>query len=374
MKNLKAVRVSEHVYWVGAVDYNCRSFHGYSTPRGVTYNAYLIDGDEPILIDTVKAAFTQEMLARIADVVDPARIRHIISNHAEYDHSGAVAEVAKLSGAKVYASAAGIKALTAMYGALDYVPLVSGQAVTLSGYQWTPFATPMVHWPDNIVTLGKIDGKTMLFSNDAFGQHFASSLHFDTQVDLHDVLMEAKKYYANIVMPYAAQAAKAVAAAKSLSADLIAPSHGVIWTKHIPDIFALYEQMTAAEKVEKAVVVYDSMWGHTADTALTVGAQFEAKGCATLYFDLKKNDLSDIVTELLDAQYLAVGCPTFYGTILPTIAAFLAYLKALKPAGLQYMLFGSYGWGGGAIKELDAALSAMGYTHIEDMPDSAEVY
>lgn len=374
MQNVQAVRLTEHVYAVGAVDYDCRSFHGYATPRGVTYNAYLITGPEPILIDTVKAPFTRELLDRIASVLPPESIRHIISNHAEFDHSGAIAAVAKLSGAKVYASAAGVKALSAMYGALDYVTLAAGKPVTVGGVTLTPYATPMVHWPDNIVTLCEIDGKKILFSNDAFGQHYASSKKCDVENDLHDVMYEAEKYYANIVMPYAAQAAKALAAAESLAPDIIAPSHGVVWTKHIPDIFALYRKMTAAEKSNKAVVVYDSLWGHTVELSRKVGAWLEDTCDSVLYFDLGKTERADVMAELVDAKYLAVGCPTFYGTVTPEVAAFLAYLKALKPTGLAYTVFGSYGWGGGAVKEIDAALSAMGYAHMDNLDNLQQVY
>lgn len=374
MNELKAVKIAENVYWVGACDYNCRSFHGYATPRGVTYNAYLVTGEEPILIDTVKAPFTEEMLSRIADVVAPQSIRHIISNHAEFDHSGAIRAVYDLSKAKVYASPAGIKALEAMYGKMDCVPLASGKTETIGGIEFTPYATPMVHWPDNIVTLGAIGGKKILFSNDAFGQHYASGRKLDCENEIVDVLYEAKKYYANIVMPYPAQVKKAIDAAEGLGADIIAPSHGVVWTSRIPDVFALYRSLVQAEKQEKAVVVYDSMWGHTETLALKVGAVFEAKGARVGYYDLKKNDLSDIVTELTDAKYLAVGSPTFYSTVMPTVGGFLAYLKALKPVGLAYTAFGSYGWGGGAVKEISAALEAIGCAHIEDVPDMTEIY
>lgn len=374
MHSLKAVPLSKSVYWVGACDYNCRSFHGYKTPRGVTYNAYLIMGDEPVLIDTVKAPFADQMLSRIASVVAPEQIAHLISNHAEFDHSGAIPALCDIANPKVYASAAGVKALSAMYGARDYVTLTPGKALDLSGVCYTPYATPMVHWPDNVVTLAEIEGKRILFSNDAFGQHYATSRRLDVEVDLCAALEEAKTYYANIVMPYAAQAKKAVEAAKSLNADLIAPSHGVAWSKHIPDLFALYDDMVAAKKTDKAVVVYDSMWGHTDSLALETGAAFEARGCAVQYFDLEKNDLSAMIPELIDAKYLAVGCPTFYGTIMPAVAAFLSYIKALKPANLEYVVFGSYGWGGGAVKEIAASLDAMGYKHVPDMEDLTRVY
>lgn len=373
MCEIKAIKISGNVYWVGANDFDCRSFHGYSTPNGVTYNAYLITGKEPVVIDSVKAAFTDEMITRINSVIPVNTVKHIISNHSEFDHSGAIKQLYELSGAKVYASAAGVKALNAMYGDLNYTTLNSGETIDLAGIKLTAHATPMVHWPDNIVTVYEGE-KRILFSNDALGQHYASSKKLDVEVDLNTVMDEAKKYYANIVMPYSAQAAKAAAAVKSINADIIAPSHGIIWTKHICDILSLYDSLTKNEKTDKAIIVYDSMWGNTAKLSRTVGAIFENKELTVKYCDLRCTDLSDIITELTDAKYLALGCPTFYGTITPHTAAFLSYLKALKPQNIEFMCFGSYGWGGGAIKEMTAALSSMGFNHIADTDDITVIY
>lgn len=365
-----AERISDKVYWVGARDYSCRSFHGYYTARGVTYNSYLILGDEPIVIDGVKAEFAGEQLARIASVLPPEQIRHIVCNHSEFDHSGSIRTLAARSGAKVHALPAGVKQLTAMYGAMEYVPLTPSKPYTLGSETLTTYATPMVHWPDNAVTLyGDI-----LFTNDAFGQHFASSNLLDTENDMAGVLAEAKKYYANIVMPYAAQAAKAVAAVKALSPAVIAPSHGVVLTEHIADMYALYDRLTSGQKEDKAVVVFDTMWGHTETLARTVGENLKTRFAEVRYFDLRVDPLSEAVTETADCALLAIGSPTHYLTVLPMIAAFMNELKSLKPSVPEYIAFGSYGWGGGAVKEINETMTALGYRHSETFTDVTKVF
>lgn len=356
---MEAIKLTEKVYWVGAVDYNVRSFHGYSTNRGVTYNAYLVIDEKITLIDSVKSAFTDEMLARISSVVDPKKIDIIISNHAEFDHSGAIKTVYELSGAKVYATVVGVKTLTTLYGDMDYVSVKTGEELNTGAYTFSFLPTPMVHWPDNMVTY--LAAEQILFSNDAFGQHIATSTRFDYDTDFAEVLFEAKKYYANIVMPYAPQVAKALSSAKSLKLKMIAPSHGVVLASHIPEIFELYEQLTTLKKDGNAVIVYDSMWGGTEVLAKKIGAAYEKVCPRVMYFDLKHNNISDILTHLCSASHIAVGSSTLNNTMLPNVAAFLTYLKGLKPQKLNYTVFGTFGWMGGAVKEISAQLDALGY-------------
>ena len=368
--SMKAVEIAEKVYWVGANDYSCRSFHGYYTAHGVTYNSYLVAGDEPVLIDGVKKEFAAEQLARISSVVPPESVKHIICNHSEFDHSGSIPVLTGISGAKVHALPAGIKQLTAMYGPIDGAPVASGKPYSVGGENFTTYATPMVHWPDNAVTMYR----DILFSNDAFGQHYASAHVFDTHNDMRSVTAEAKKYYANIVMPYAAQAAKALESVKALNPAIIAPSHGVVLTRFKDEILSLYERLTSGTKEDKAVVVFDSMWGHTAELAKETGETLKSRFSAVEYFDLRVDPLSDAVTETADCALLAIGSPTQYLTVLPKIAAFFNELKSLKPSVPEYMAFGSYGWGGGAVKEINETMNALGYRHSETFADVTRVF
>lgn len=358
---MKAYELTKDIYWVGGLDYNCRSFHGYYTSRGVTYNAYLIMDEHITLVDTVKASFTEEMLERIASVVDPAKIEYIVSNHAEFDHSGAISVVSKLCpNAKIISSApVGVRTLTNLYGDLPIVGVKAGDTLNIGKRTLKFLPTPMVHWPDNMITYSEYD--SMLFSNDAFGQHLACSERLDTTTDLAIALSEAKKYYCNIVLPYAAQTAKALEAVKNLSIKMIAPSHGIVWTKYIPQIIKMYEDLSGAKKQNTAVIVYDTMWGNTETLAKSVGCTFESVCDKVIYYNLQYNHISDIITDVATSKYLAVGSPTLNNNMLPSVAGFLYYLKGLNPTGLSYVAFGSCGWAGGALKQISDILDGMNY-------------
>lgn len=360
---MNQITLKEGIYYVGAVDWNVRSFHGYSTENGATYNAYLIIDEKIALIDTVKAPFAQELLQRISEIIDPAKIDYLISNHVEMDHSGAIPYVMdKMPNATIVTSApSGLKGLTAHYGSnYRYQAVKAGESLSLGKRTLSFVATPMLHWPDNMVTY--CPEEKILFSNDAFGQHFASNQHFDDQVDLDTVMQEAKKYYANILMPYGVQAQKAMEIVKGLELELIAPSHGIIWRSHITDILNAYDYFCSSKVEESAVIVYDSMWQSTEKMAFSILEGFSKKGiCAKLY-DLKTSHISNIMTEVLKAKYIVVGSSTLNNTMLPTVAAFLCYMKGLAPKDRKAISFGSYGWNGQGILQVTEQLKSMGFT------------
>ena len=358
---LKAVKICDNIYWVGAVDWTLRNFHGYTTSRGSTYNAYLIVDETVTLIDTVKANFAGEMLERIASVVDPSKIQVIVSNHVEPDHSGSIPAVLAVApdARVVTVEPQGVRGLTSHYGELNFEPVKAGASLSLGRHtlQFTP--TPMVHWPDNMVTY--CPEEKLLFSNDAFGQHYASSGRFDDEEPLGAVFEEARKYYANIVMPYGQQTAAALKAVGGLEIGMICPSHGVIWRQNIPDIIARYQAWSANETDGSAVVVYDSMWHSTETMAKTVAETFREEGIAVKLYDLKVSHHSDIISDILTAKYIAVGSPTLNNNMLPTVAGFLTYLRGLAPKGRIGFAFGSYGWGGQSIGQVEQALDGCGF-------------
>ena len=358
---MQKLEIRQDIYYVGAVDWDVREFHGYSTDRGSTYNAYLILDEKVTLIDTVKAPFGQEMLERIAEVIDPAKIDYVISNHVEMDHSGALPQLMKAAPNAIIITSApnGLKGLQAHYGAdYKYQTVKAGDVLNIGKRNLTFVATPMLHWPDNMVTY--CPEEKILFSNDAFGQHFASNLHFDVDVDLDEVFTQAKKYYANILMPYGTQAQKAMEVVKGLELSMIAPSHGVIWTEHIPMILETYDYFASPELEEEACVVYDSMWHSTEKMALAVLEGFSKAGIPARLFDLKSNHISDVMTEVLKSAYVAVGSPTLNNQMLPTVASFLCYMKGLAPKNRKAFAFGSYGWGGQSIALVNQELESMG--------------
>ena len=342
---LNAIEISPKVWWVGGIDWNERLFHGYTTERGITYNAYLIMDEKITLIDTCKATFADELVQRISQVVDPAKIDVVITNHVEMDHSGSLPVIHKVApNAEIYASAgAGVNELRAHFG-IEATPVKTGDTLCIGERTLSFVTTPMVHWPDNMVTYSDVD--KILFSNDAFGQHFATTKRFDDENDMCEVMKQAKKYYANIVWPYGMQAGRALAAVKGLELKMIAPSHGCIWRSHIDEIIAKYEDWTTYQTQEKAVVVFDSMWHSTESMAREICDAFIAEGISAQLIDVKSTHISDIMLYMCDARYVAVGSPTLNSNMLPTVASFLAYMRGLSPKNEQRigLAFGSYGW------------------------------
>lgn len=342
---LNAIEISPKVWWVGGIDWNERLFHGYTTERGITYNAYLIMDEKITLIDTCKATFADELVQRISRVVDPAKIDVVITNHVEMDHSGSLPVIHKIApNAEIYASAgAGVNELRAHFG-IEATPVKTGDTLCIGERTLSFVTTPMVHWPDNMVTYSDVD--KILFSNDAFGQHFATTKRFDDENDMCEVMKQAKKYYANIVWPYGMQAGRALAAVKGLELKMIAPSHGCIWRSHIDEIIAKYEEWTTYQTQEKAVVVFDSMWHSTESMAREICDAFIAEGISAQLIDVKSTHISDIMLYMCDAKYVAVGSPTLNSNMLPTVASFLTYMRGLSPKNEQRigLAFGSYGW------------------------------
>ena len=355
---MKAMKIAEGVYWVGAIDWNLRNFHGYETEKGSTYNAYLILDEKITLIDAVKSGFEAEMLARISSVIDPAKIDVIISNHAEPDHSGGIpAVLERAKNAKVYCAAgAGVKDLTAYYGDLGYIGVKAGETLSLGKRTLTFVPTPMVHWPDNMVSF--MTPGNILFSNDAFGQHYASDERLDTECDLPEAYIQARKYYANIVQPYGMQTDKALAALEGLKIDTICPSHGIIWTKHIPDILALYKSWVNNEYDDTAAIVYDTMWHSTEAMAHAIESAFLACGLKPRLYNLHYCHNSDIIADAMTAKYIAVGSPTLNNNMMPSVASFLTYFKGLNGNKKKYIAFGSYGWGGQSPDQVFEALKS----------------
>ena len=359
---LTAREVKPGIWWVGGIDWNERMFHGYTTEAGITYNAYLIMDEKVTLIDTVKAKFADELLQRISQILDPSKIDVVVTNHVEMDHSGSLPRIHEVApNAEIYASApAGVKEVMAHFG-IEVKGVKTGDSISIGKRTLHFVTTSMVHWPDNMVTYCPED--KILFSNDAFGQHYATSKHFDVENDLCETMRQARKYYANIVQPYQRQARKALDAVKGLDLEVIAPSHGIIWTKHIPDILDAYTEFTSGEVKEKALVVYDSMWESTAKMAKAICEAFVEEDVPARYIDLKQLHQSDIMTDFLDAKYVCVGSPTLNSQMLPTVASFLCYMKGLSPKNKQRvgLAFGSYGWAPSGPKNVGKELEAAGF-------------
>ena len=342
----KAVQMTDRVYWVGAIDWNIRDFHGYSTHRGTTYNAFLILADRVTLVDTVKRHFLDELMGRIASVIDPGRIDTIISNHSEMDHTGCLPEVIRrVNPSRVIVSAMGAKALRDHFD--ETMPLetvADGGRVDLGNLSLLMFETRMLHWPDSMVAYLEEEG--LLFSQDAFGMHLASSQRFDDELDEPILYQEAAKYYANILLPYSQLVQKQLDRLGRLgfSTRLIAPDHGPVWRTNPGRVVQWYARWAEQKPTRKAVIAFDTMWGSTDLMARAISDGLHAGGIATKLMHLGGCHRSDVATELLEAGALLVGTPTLNVNMFPTVADLMVYLRGLKPKHLLAGAFGSYGW------------------------------
>ncbi len=373
------MKIAENIYWVGAVDWDIRNFHGYSTPRGSSYNAYLIIDDKITLIDSVKETFSGEMLERIRGVIDPSRIDYIVSNHAEMDHSGALSELLEIAPkAEIITSVNGEKNLKRHFKQeWKFRAVKSGETLNIGKRILTFIHTPMLHWPDNMVTYDAAD--KILFSNDAFGQHIASTQRYDSEIGWQSVRAEAQKYYANILMPFSGQAQKILPAVASLSAETICPSHGVIWKKFIPEIIKEYGEWSSGVSEAKAVIVYDTMWGSTRKMALALEKGISLSGIPVTMSNLKTNHISDIISDILVSGLVLIGSPTLNNGVLPSMGAFLTYMQGLKPLEKTGFAFGSYGWAGKAPKIIENLMGELGWDisekniNVNFVPDEDEL-
>ncbi len=365
----EAVPLSERVYWVGAVDWALRNFHGYATPGGSTYNAFLVLGKEKIvLVDTVKKAFQGELLSRVASVVDPGKIDVIVSNHAEMDHSGCLPEVAALVKPEtILASKTGVQALAEHFGPELAVRAVEdGEVLDLGGVTLRFAETRMLHWPESMVTW--CPEERILFAQDIFGSHLATCERFDDQVDPHVLDWEAAKYFANILMPYSVIVAKGVEKLLSLGVEwkILATDHGPLWRSRIPEILENYRKWSLQKPSRKAVIVYDTMWGSTELMARAVAEGISRGGASPKLMPLGGSHRSDVATEVLLAGALLVGAPTINAGMYPSLADTLTYLQSLKPKNLVGAVFGSYGWGPVGIKQAHANLTVMGVESVAE--------
>ena len=355
------------IYIVGVKDRAIRSFHGYTTDFGTSYNAYLIIDEKIALIDTVKEEFSDELIENIRKIVEPEKISYIISNHVEMDHSGSIPKIMKLCpGATIVTSTPkGIEGLREHYGEYNFKEVKSGDELSLGKRTLQFVGVPMLHWPDSMVTY--CPEEKILFSNDAFGQHYASEKDFDDEDNIDVILEQAKKYYSNIVMPFGIQVQTALKVVKSLDLELIATSHGLIWRKYIKEIIEAYDKWSNNETYKKAVIIYDTMWHSTEKIAHAIAKGFEKANVEVKTLNLKENHISDIITFVLDAEYIVVGSPTLNNNMMSEVAAFLTYMKGLAPKKRKGFAFGSYGWSGQSIEQVEEQMRSTNIEIVLDM-------
>jgi len=361
---MRAMKVTENIWWVGAIDWNLRDFHGFETPQGSTYNCYLVMGETGVaLIDTTKAPFVPELLSRIESVVPLEKITHIVVNHVEPDHNGGLPEVmAAMPQARVVASPAGVKGVADYHNGLVVEPVKADDVIDLGGRTLRFLPMSMVHWPDSMFTY--CPEERVLMPNDAFGQHVSSNARFASDFGLDEAMRELGIYYANILLPLGTAVGKAIdkVLETGWEIDVVAPSHGLIWRgEEFDRVVEAYQRWGAGEKRDKAVVVYSTMWGSTAALATRIADAMAAEGIEVSVYDLAVSPVAHITYELLEAKALVLGSPTLHHGMLYRVAGYLQYLAGLKPTGRIAGVFSSYGWSKGAEKQMTARLEEIGF-------------
>ncbi|MFH1239440.1 MAG: flavodoxin domain-containing protein [bacterium] len=361
---MKPLEIKKGVYWVGAVDWNLKKFHGhtYNTKRGTTYNAYLIMDEKIALVDTVYGPFAQEMVERIKEIVAPEKIDYIIANHVETDHSGALPYIHQLCPkAKLYGTAKCKEGLYKNYYVdWDFQVVKTGDTLKLGKKTLTFLEAPMLHWPDSMFTY--IPEESLLLPNDAFGQHYATSKRYDDEVDQAILMEEAAKYYANILWPLSPLITKKIdeVVKMNIKIDMIAPSHGIIWRQDPMKIINAYLNWAKNEPQQKVVIVYETMWNSTTKMARKIAEGIIDAGLEVKLFDVNQSDSTEVIKEMMEAKGYLIGSSTHDNDMLPNIAGFLELLKGFKPKNRIGASFGSYGWGGGAAKEIQEILIKAG--------------
>ena len=358
---MQAVKLTDKVWWVGAIDWNIRDFHGYATNRGTTYNAFLVLADKITLIDTVKAPFKDEMMRRIASVIDPKTISYIVSNHTDMDHSGSLPEVIQeIDPEKVFASKMGVQGLGQHFTFdREIIEVANGETLDLGNMKVSFFETRMLHWPDSMITY--LHEEEILFSQDAFGMHLASTERFDDELPAPLLKHEAAKYYANILTPFSQMVTTQLKKLLdlNLSISMIAPDHGPVWRTDKTSIVENYLGWADQKPIRKAVVTFDTMWQSTATMANAICDGLTQADISVKVLPLHGSHRSDIATELLQCGGYVVGSPTINNQMFPTVADLLCYTKGLKFKNLVGGSFGSFGWSGEATKHIHAQLEEM---------------
>lgn len=360
-------KITDRVSWVGKTDWELKRFHGdeLSTDRGSSYNAYLVRDEKTVLIDTVWRPYDREFVSRLKETIDLHAIDYIVMQHNEVDHSGALMELMReIPDTPIYCTKKGEAILRGHYHQnWHFVNVRTGDKLSLGSVELTFIEAPMLHWPDTMFSY--LSGEEILFSNDAFGQHFASESLYDDGVDEQEALMyEAMKYYANILCPFSPMVGRKVKElqAMQLPIKLICPSHGLIWRKQPALIVEKYQQWAEAYQEQRVTIAYDTMWQSTRlmAEAITDGIRDVLPAYEVKLMNAAKDDKNDILTEMFRSRAVLVGSPTVNNGYTYAIAGLLEMMKGMKLKKKLGAAFGSYGWSGEAAKQIAEHLATAG--------------
>lgn len=360
-------KINDTVTWVGKIDWDLKKFHGdeYSTHRGSSYNSYLIRDEKTVLIDTVWEPFTKEFVTNLKKELDIQKIDYIVINHSEVDHSGALVDLMKeIPNTPIYCTKSGARILKGHYHQeWNFVEVKTGDTLELGKHILTFIEAPMLHWPDTMFTY--LSGENMLFSNDGFGQHYASEFMYNDKVDQTELYQEALKYYANILTPFSKQVISKIQEILKLNLpiDMICPSHGIIWREDPIQIVNKYLEWANEYKENQITIVYDSMWNATRRMAESIAEGIKSinKDVTIKLINSAKSDKNDIVVESFKSKIVLMGSSTINNGVLSSTASILEMLKGFRFRGKKAAAFGSYGWSGEAVKIMTEELEKGGF-------------
>ncbi len=367
-----AFKIMNNIHWVGKIDWELRKFHGdeYSTHRGSSYNSYLIKEDKVALIDTVWKPFAKEFIDNLAREIDLNKIDYVIANHAESDHSGALPDLMKqIPETPIYCTKNGVKSLKGHYHKdWNFNVVKTGDRLSLGQKELVFIEAPMLHWPDTMFCYLTEDN--VLFSNDGFGQHYASEYMYNDLVDQNELFTEAIKYYANILTPFSPMVTRKIQEILSLKLplDIICSSHGIIWRDKPEQIVEQYLKWADSYQENQITIIYDTMWNGTRIMAQEIasGIKEADEAVNVKLFNLAKSDKNDVITEIFKSKAIIVGSPTLNKGILVSVAAILEEMKGLKFKGKKAGTFGCYGWSGESTKVISERLESAGFELVDD--------
>ena len=366
--------VKANVSWVGCIDWELETFHGddYSIMNGSSQNAYLVEEEKTVLIDTVWTPHRFDFVENLQKEVDLKKIDFIVANHGECDHSGSLTALMDLiPDTPIYCTANCVKSLEGQYGkrGWKFHVVKTGDSVEIGNGKKLVFVEMrMLHWPDSMATY--LTGDNVLFSNDAFGQHYAVEELFADKANPCLLQKEAMKYFANILNPFAPILTKKLEeiAGLNLPIEMIAPSHGAIWRQQPMQIVESYAKWAAAYQENQVTIAYDTMWEGTTKIAHRIAEEIHRQSPDTVVkvFNVAKADKNEVMTEVFRSKAIAVGSPTVSNSILSSVAGWLEFLKQLKFKNKKAAAFGCYGWSGESVKLLQEKLKDSGFEVIDE--------
>ena len=367
-----AKKITDKVAWVGKIDWELRRFHGdeYSTHRGSSYNSYLIRDEKTVLIDTVWEPFAEEFVENLKKEIDLNEIDYIIANHGEVDHSGALPTLLReIPGVPVYCTANGAKILKAHYHEdWNFVEVKTGDELDLGESKLIFVEARMLHWPDSMFTY--MTGENILFSNDAFGQHYASELLYNDLVDQAELYQEAIKYYANILTPFSPLVTNKIKEVLgfNLPVNMIATSHGIIWRDNPAQIIEKYLEWAGGYQENQITLVYDTMWNATRRMAegIAEGIKLENPDLVVKLYNAANSDKNDIITEMFKSKGVLVGSSTVNKSIMSATGGILDMVKGLGFKNKKAAAFGSYGWSGESVDIITNRLKDAKFEVVDD--------